>query len=119
MSRPPDDELFAVLAYVAGRAVRLDEDELHAAQRRAVLLLAAGGDPHRELELDGRAVTGLAAELDAPAARAELADGLARLGADAAGLSRTAAALDRLLADPELAWRAYAAALVAEELGAD
>jgi hypothetical protein len=104
-----------MLAYVAGRDVELDADELSAARRRAVLLLAAGGDPHRDLELDGRAVTALAADLAADTPRAQLAAGLDAL--DAHGLPRTTAALDRLRSDPELAWRAYAAALVAEELG--
>ena len=75
------------LAYLAGTAVELDEHELRAALRRAELLLAAGGDPHRELEPDGRAVTALAADLDAEPARAQLRDGLERLAAEADGLS--------------------------------
>ena len=106
-----------MLAYVAGQSVELDPDELRAARRRAVFLLAAGGDPHRELELDGRAVTALADDLDAPERRAQLAAGLQELRAQAAGLPRLAATLDRLIGDADLVWRAYAAALVAEELG--
>ena len=45
--------------------------------RRAELLLAAGGDPRRELELDGRAVTSVADDLDEPDG-ARPARGLAR-----------------------------------------
>jgi len=48
---------------LAGRGVTFDEHELHAALCRSELLLAAGGDPRRRLELFGRAVTALAEEL--------------------------------------------------------
>lgn len=98
------------LAAIAGEQVSLDEDELRGALRRAVLLLAAGGDPSRGLELDGRAVTALAADIAAPERAAELRAALAGLRAqrpDEAG---------RLLADPDLAWRAFACALLAQAL---
>ena len=52
-----------VLAYLAGQAVELDDEELNGARRRALLLVAAGGDPHRDLEVDDRAVKALAADL--------------------------------------------------------
>ena len=52
-----------VLAYVAGQALELDDEELNGARRRALLLVAAGGDPHRELGVDDRAVKALAADL--------------------------------------------------------
>src|SRR5438552_3410323 len=52
-----------VLAYVAGLAVEIDDAELNAARRRALLLVAAGGDPHRELGIDDRAVKALANDL--------------------------------------------------------
>ena len=52
-----------VLAYLAGDRVGLDGEELNAARRRALLLVAAGGDPHRELGIDDRAVKSLAADL--------------------------------------------------------
>ena len=81
-----------------------------------MLLLAAGGDPRRPLELDGRAVTALAAELDTPERRAALIRGLEELRADAAGLVQTEAALEALLGNADLAWRAYAAGLLGEEL---
>lgn len=107
------------LAYVAGTDVELDEHELRAALRRAELLLATGGDPRRELDPDGRAVETLAADLDAAEARASLLAGLERLAADAEGLPEVAAALTRLRADADLAWRAYVCALLAEALGAE
>src|SRR5438034_10370001 len=52
-----------VLAYIAGQAVEIDEADLNGARRRALLLVAAGGDPHRELGVDDRAVKALAADL--------------------------------------------------------
>jgi hypothetical protein len=105
-----------VLAWLAGADLSLDEDEVHGALRRSMLLLAAGGDPHRALELDGRAVTALAAELDRPEHRAGLVRSLEELRANAAGLPRAKTALDALLGDADLAWRAYAAGLLGEEL---
>jgi hypothetical protein len=92
---------------------------VHGAVRRAMLLLAAGGDPQRPLELDGRAVTALAAELDDPERRVALSRRLEALLAEASGLPRTEAALATLVADPDLAWRAYAAGLLGEELAGD
>jgi hypothetical protein len=105
-------EELVTAAWLAGREVPLDEDELRGALRRSMLLLASGGDPRRELELDGRAVTALADELDAPDRRDALAAGLRVLAAEAP-------AAELLLGDPELAWRAYACGLLAEELARD
>ena len=105
-----------MLAWLAGADVQIPEEEAAGALRRAMLLLAAGGDPHRALELDGRAVTGMAAELDSPERRAALTRGLDALRPDATGLAEVNSALDRLLADDGLAWRAYAAGLIGEEL---
>jgi hypothetical protein len=96
--------------------VELDRETLSAGRRRALFVLAAGGDPHRALEPDGRAVRALAADLDAPTPRAGLAAALERLSADAHGLPAVTRALDRLRADPELAWRLLALALLAEEI---
>ncbi len=109
----------AALAWLAGRDVGLDDAELHGARRRALLLLASGGDPHRRLELDGRAVTALAAELDDPARRAELERGLSQLRGEAAGLALVGEALSTLLEDADLAWRAFACGLLAEELASE
>src|SRR4051794_25653915 len=52
-----------VLAYIAGQQVEIDDQDLNGARRRALLLVAAGGDPHRELAVDDRAVKALAADL--------------------------------------------------------
>jgi len=104
------------LAVVAVPDAVVHPDELNPALRRAMLLLAAGGDPHRELELDGRAVGALAAELDRPERRAEVSRGLEALRAEAAGLATVTRALDELLLDADLAWRAYVCALLADEL---
>jgi hypothetical protein len=101
--------LLPVLAWLAGPGV-----DDRGAVRRAMLLLAAGGDPHRSLELDGRAVTSLAADIDSPERRDGLAAGLASLQVD--GLPRVTAAVGRLLGDRELAWRAYAAGVLGAEL---
>jgi hypothetical protein len=40
----PSDDLLLALAWLAGREVELDQDELKGALRRSELLLAAGGD---------------------------------------------------------------------------
>ena len=110
------EDLLVALAYVASQSVVLDRGELHAARRRALLLLAAGGDPRRELELEGRAVRSLAADLDAPTRRVQLSQALAHLRAHGDGLTRVADALEHLRVDDELAWRCLASALLAEEL---
>ena len=83
----PGDNLLPGLAWLAGQDVELDPDEVKATLRRAELLLASGGDPHRELELDGRAVTAVADDLDDPA-RDQLEDSLARLTTASEGLRR-------------------------------
>src|SRR5437899_1694408 len=58
------------LSLLAGREVTLEKGDLRGARRRAVQLLATGGDPRRELDPDGRAVSALAADLDSPKRRA-------------------------------------------------
>jgi hypothetical protein len=110
------DEAAAMVALVAVEQVGFDTDELAAAVRRALLVLAAGGDLRRELSLDDRAVTGLAADVDDPARRAELTTALQELRGRADGLPGAAGALDGLLADPDRAWRGLAAAVLADEL---
>jgi hypothetical protein len=111
-----DGQACAMLAFVAREGVSLPEQDLAAARRRALLVLAAGGDPHRELELDGRGVTGFADDLDSPARRTELHAALRALRARAAGLPRATFLLDAMLDDGDLAWRSLAVALLAEEL---
>jgi hypothetical protein len=106
-----------VLAYVAGQSVGIAEDELNAARRRALLLLAAGGDPHRELGVDDRAVKALAADLHDERRRAELGRGIDALVLRVRELERVREAALFLAADVDLAWRLFALGLLAEELG--
>ena len=116
LERAEPTEQWTMLCFFAGREVALDEDELNAAIRRAELLLAAGGDPHRTLEPFGRAATSLADDLDAPERRDELRRGLESLREEVAGLRGAREALALLLADADLAWRVYATSLLAEAL---
>jgi hypothetical protein len=106
----------ALLAFIAGQGVVLPQDELSSARRRAMLVLAAGGDPHRELESESRAVLVLARDLDSPERREALQAGLAALRSETLGLRRTSRLLDDLEADPDLAWHSFAWSLLAEEL---
>ena len=106
-----------VLASVAGQEVHIDEDEEHGASRRALLLLTAGGDPDRGLDLNGRAVTALAEEVRTVDRQLALERGLDELKAEAKGLAHVSEALTALRATPDVAWRAYACSLLAEELG--
>lgn len=108
----------AALSLIAGRDVGLDQDELRGARRRAIQLLATGGDPRRGtgLELEGRAVGALADDLDDPARRAALAAGLEQLRRRADGLPRVIERIDRLSSDQDFAWRWFACILLAEEL---
>jgi hypothetical protein len=113
------EELASVLVWLVLEAVPVDTAEVKAAVRRAMLILAAGGDPHRELSLGDVAVERLAEELDLPERRAALAAALAGLAADAHGLPAVTEMLVALRDDPELAWRTYALALLADELADD
>jgi hypothetical protein len=119
VERAEPEEQWTFLCFLAGQSVALDAEELNAALRRAELLLAAGGDPRRRLELHGRAVSALADDLDAPAARDALAAGLAALATEAEGLRGAGEALRLLQADRGLAWQCFAMGLLAEELAGD
>ncbi len=105
-----------VLAAYAGRDVQIPDEEAQAAARRALFVLASGGDPTRGLDLNGRAVQTVADDLDTPERRHALGEGLTDLAAAAAGLPHVAEAARALLAEPATAWRAYACSLLAEEL---
>jgi hypothetical protein len=111
---PRSSELLVVLCWLVRDDVTFEDGELNAARRRAMFVLAAGGDPHRDIELDSVAAERLATELDTPARRDELAAALAEL--PAGGLPLVAAAIEALTAEPQLAWRSFALALLADEL---
>jgi hypothetical protein len=105
-----------VLAYLAGQAVRLDDAELNGARRRALLLVAAGGDPHRELDVDDRAVKAVAADLHTQERRDQLARSIDDLVLRVRDLPVAREAALFLAGDVDLAWRLFALALLAEEL---
>ena len=112
----PSSSLLPGLAWLAGQQVELDPEELRATLRRAELLLATGGDPRRELELDDRAVSAVAADLDVDGARDRLEDALARLTADSEGLAAVSDGLSRLRSQPDLAWQCFAYAVLADAI---
>ena len=110
------EEQRILLCFLAGRSVTLDESDVNAALRRAELLLAAGGDPHRPLELHGRAVSALAEDLFEPERRSELDAGLASLDVDGESFPSTAETVAALRGDDDLSWQYFAMALLAEAL---
>ena len=106
-----------VLAYLAGQSVQIDEAELNGARRRALLLVAAGGDPHRELDVDDRSVKAIAADLHTQERRDELARAIDALVLRVRELPVAREAAIFLAGDIDLAWRLFSLALLAEELG--
>jgi hypothetical protein len=111
---PRSSELLVVLCWLVKDDIPIDEAELNGARRRAMFVLAAGGDPHRDVDLDSVAAERLAGELDTPARRAQLAAALDDLPAD--DLPTVTAAVELLRGDFELAWRSFALSLLADEL---
>ena len=105
-----------VLAYIAGQAVEFDEEELNGARRRALLLVAAGGDPHRELDVDDRAVKAVAADLYTEERRDQLARSIDALVLRVRDLPTAREAALFLAGDVDLAWRLFGFGLLAEEL---
>ena len=89
----------------------LEDDERNAALRRALFVFAAGGALNRDPGLDDPAVIKLAGDLDSAERREALARAIEHLDADAEALER--------LRDSDIAWRAYACALLADALGED
>jgi hypothetical protein len=108
-----------VLATVAGRDIHLDADEARGASRRALLLLSTGGDPGRGLDLHGRAVASLADDLRTVDRQIALEEGVKELRVQAEGLPHVSEALHALVEAPDVAWRAYAAGVLAQELEGD
>jgi hypothetical protein len=100
-----------VLAFVAGQAVPLEDRDRRAAVRRALFVFAAGGVLQREPTLNDPAVLELARDLDTPERRRALESAIPTLEGDPELLAR--------LRDPDVAWRAYACALLADALGED
>ena len=103
------------IAWAAGQAVEIPEDELNEALRRALVVRAVGGSPQREVTIDEDAVVRLADELDS----AERRDALRRSvdAVRAGGLGpRAQAAADALLADGDFAWRCLTTGLLAAEV---
>ena len=113
---PRSSELLVVLCWLVRDEVDIAEAELNAARRRAMFVLAAGGDPHRDLALDSVAAARLADELETPERLAQLAGALEALATPAEGLPAVLSALAALRAEPELAWRSFALGLLADEL---
>jgi hypothetical protein len=105
-----------VLATVAGRDVHLDADQARGAARRALLLLSTGGDPGRGLDLHGRAVSSMADDLRTVDRQIALEEGVKQLRVQAEGLAHVSEALHGLADAPDVAWRAYAAGVLAQEL---
>ena len=64
-------------------------------------------------------MTAVADDLGGPEARERLEDALARLTAASEGLAAVSDGLARLRAQPDLAWRCYACALLAEGIASD
>jgi len=111
---PRSGELLVALVWLVLGDLPIGNDELNAARRRAMFVLAAGGDPHRELDFNSVAAERLAGELDTPERREALARALEGLDAD--GLPTVAEGVKALLSEPDLAWRSLGLALLADEL---
>jgi hypothetical protein len=117
-SGPSEADAAAAAAFAASLSLGLDEAALAGPLRRALLLLAAGGDPHRALDVDGRAVRALTDELEDLVGDDELAAAFASVHTRARGLPRIEAAAGDLAADPRRARGAVALALLGAELTA-
>ena len=102
------------LVWLVLNELPIADDELNASRRRAMFILAAGGDPHRDLDLNTVAAERLAGELDSPERRQALHDALGALEAE--GLPAVQDGLSALQVDAELAWRCLGLALLADEL---
>ena len=111
---PRSGEILVMLCWLVQEDVAVPEAELNGARRRAMFVLAAGGDPHRELELGSAATERLAAELETPERRVALGAALDAL--PTVDLPAVADAVEALRAEPDLAWRSFALALLADEI---
>jgi hypothetical protein len=105
-----------VLAYIAGQSVEISDEDLNGGRRRALLLVAAGGDPHRDLDVDDRAVKALAVDLYTDERRDQLGRSIDALVLRVRELPVAREAALFLAADVDLAWRLFTLSLLAEEL---
>jgi hypothetical protein len=105
-----------VLAYIAGQSVEIDDEDLNGGRRRALLLVAAGGDPHRDLDVDDRAVKALATDLYTEERREQLGRSIDALVLQVRERPVAREAALFLAADVDLAWRLFSLSLLAEEL---
>jgi hypothetical protein len=105
-----------VLAYLAGQAVEIPDEGLNGARRRALLVVAAGGDPHRDLEVDDPAVKSIAVDLFSEDRREQLARAIDALVLRVRNLPAARAAAIYLAGDVDLAWRLFCLGLLAEDL---
>jgi hypothetical protein len=105
-----------VLAYIAGQSVEIPEEDLNGGRRRALLLVAAGGDPHRDLDVDDRAVKALATDLYTDERREQLGRSIDALVLQVRERPVAREAALFLAADVDLAWRLFSLSLLAEEL---
>jgi hypothetical protein len=110
-------DAFIALALIAGQGIEIDEDELQGAVKRALLVLAAGGDPTRGIDLAGRGIETIAEDLDSPVRRKLLMEGLESIRLRAVQRDALHEVIVALEADPETAWRAFSAARMVELLG--
>ena len=94
----------------------LDADEAHGAVRRSLSCLPPAAIPSAASTCNGRAVTALADELRTVDRQLALEDGIRDLRVRAQGLPHVSEAVRGLADTPDVAWRAYAASLLAEEL---
>ncbi|HEY2371832.1 MAG TPA: hypothetical protein VGH82_04730 [Gaiellaceae bacterium] len=106
--------MLVALVWLCLRELSVPDDELNGARRRAMFVLAAGGDPHRDLDLNSVAAERLAAELDTPERRKALHTALSHLPAQS--LPTVSEGVSALLSEPDAAWRCLGLALLADEL---
>jgi len=118
-SAPAPNEAAAVLGYAASVELALDDAALAGPLRRALLLLATGGDPHRELDPSGRAVQALAEELRELVPDDALARAYAHVRAQARDLPVLDGVAAVLEADPGAGRTALALALLGGELAGE
>jgi hypothetical protein len=104
-----DQDLRPGLAYLGGSELQFETEELEAARRRTLFVLAERGED--------AAIEALADELDSPDRHRQLTAGLQTLRRKAEGLPDVSRALADLLDDPSLAWRAYSSAVFPHLMG--